>query len=105
MPARCASTVVILTVLALSAGFPLDLGAVRVAQTPAATSSVDPAILKAYQWRSIGPARGGRSIAVSGVKGRPNEAYAGQAGGGLWKTIDGGATWKPITDGQIKSSS
>jgi photosystem II stability/assembly factor-like uncharacterized protein len=104
MPARCASTVVVFAVLALSAGFPLDLGAVQVAQTPAA-ANVDPAILNAYQWRSIGPARGGRSIAVSGVRGRPNEAYAGQTGGGLWKTVDGGATWKPTTDGQIKSSS
>ena len=66
---------------------------------------VDSAILKTFQWRSIGPPRGGRSIAVSGVKGRPNEAYFGAIGGGLWKTIDGGETWAPVTDGQINSSS
>jgi photosystem II stability/assembly factor-like uncharacterized protein len=105
MWARRASTVVPFAVLALSAGFTLDLGATRFAQTAAPASTLDPVILKAYRWRSIGPARAGRSIAVSGVKGRPNEAYAGQAGGGLWKTIDGGANWTPITDGQIKSSS
>jgi photosystem II stability/assembly factor-like uncharacterized protein len=105
MPATRASTVVTFAVLALSAGFALDLGAARVAQAPTATSNVDPLVVNAYQWRSIGPARGGRSIAVSGVKGRPNEAYAGQAGGGLWKTVDGGDTWTPVTDGQIKSSS
>ena len=105
MSVRRASTVAIVAVLGFSAGFKLDLGAARFVQAPAAMASIDPAVLKAYQWRSIGPARAGRSIAVSGVKGRPNEAYAGQAGGGLWKTTDGGATWMPITDGQVKSSS
>src|SRR2546430_580526 len=105
MSARPASTVLTCPVLALWAGFALDVGATRLAHRPAPPSSVDSAVLKAYQWRSIGPARAGRSIAVSGVKGRPSEAYAGHAGGGLWKTIDGGASWMPITDGQIKSSS
>src|SRR6185437_10676075 len=89
------------------AGGSIHLGAVRPEQTAAATASsaMDPAIVKAYQWRNIGPARAGRSIASSGVKGRPKEAYAGQTGGGLWKTVDGGETWKPVTDGQIHSSS
>jgi len=63
------------------------------------------ALVKAYQWRSIGPDRAGRSIAASGVKGRPKEAYSGQTGGGLWKTVDGGDTWTPVTDGQVHSSS
>ena len=40
-------------------------------------STIDPVVLKAYRWRSIGPDRGGRSIAVAGVKGRPKEAYFG----------------------------
>jgi photosystem II stability/assembly factor-like uncharacterized protein len=72
---------------------------------PAATATIDSTILKALRWRSIGPDRGGRSIAVSGVRGRPREAYFGATGGGLWKTTDGGATWAPVTDGQIGSSS
>ena len=59
------------------------------------TTAIDPAILKAYKWRSIGPAKGGRSIAVSGVKGRRNEAYFGAVGGGLWKTTDFGEEWTP----------
>ena len=71
----------------------------------AAASALDPVIAKAFQWRSIGPARGGRSIAVSGVKGRPKEAYFGAVGGGLWKTVDGGENWTPVTDGQVRSSS
>ena len=71
------------------------------AQAPA----IDPSLLDAYRWRSIGPNRGGRSIAVSGVKGRPREAYFGAVGGGLWKTTDAGNNWAPVTDGQITSSS
>ena len=67
--------------------------------------AIDPALLNAYRWRSIGPDRGGRSIAVSGVKGRPREAYFGAVGGGLWKTTDAGNNWAPVTDGQITSSS
>src|SRR6476660_9019108 len=73
---------------------------------PAAQSpTIDPALLNAYKWRSIGPDRGGRSIAVSGVKGRQREAYFGAVGGGLWKTTDAGNNWAPVTDGLITSSS
>ena len=80
-------------------------GIVALAQSPAPPAQIDPAFLNAYKWRSIGPNRGGRSIAVSGVKGRPNEGYFGAVGGGLWKTTDAGSTWTPVTDGQINSSS
>ena len=71
----------------------------------AQASSLDRAILKTYSWRSIGPDRGGRSIAATGVRRRPNEAYFGAVGGGVWKTLDGGETWAPVTDGQIRSAS
>ena len=80
-------------------------GGAQEAQARSEPGTIDPAILKAFQWRSLGPARAGRSLTVSGVKGQPKIAYAGAVGGGLWKTIDGGETWTPITDGQIKSSS
>ena len=76
----------------------------QASQAPATSQGGD-AVLKAYQWRSIGPARAGRSIASSGVKGQPKVAYSGQTGGGLWKTVDGGETWAPVTDGQVHSSS
>ena len=70
-----------------------------------APTSPETSFFSTYKWRSIGPARGGRSIAVTGVKGRRNEAYFGAVGGGLWKTVDGGLDWSPVTDGQITSSS
>jgi photosystem II stability/assembly factor-like uncharacterized protein len=89
------SALILLPVAAVLAGSLLD----------AQTASVDRALLNAYRWRSIGPNRGGRSIAVSGVKGRPNEAYFGATGGGLWKTVDAGNNWFPVTDGLITSSS
>ncbi len=98
-------------ILALAAGWNFGVGAERrpnadVVQAAASTdSAIDPAIIKGLEWRSIGPLRGGRSIAVSGVKGRAKEAYFGAVGGGLWKTTDGGTTWTPVTDGQITSSS
>jgi photosystem II stability/assembly factor-like uncharacterized protein len=59
----------------------------------------------ALRWRSLGPLRGGRSIAVAGSAQRPLEYYFGATGGGLWKSIDGGVTWQPVTDKQIASSS
>ena len=49
-------------------------------------------------WRSIGPYRGGRVLAVSGVVGDTHTYYFGGVGGGVWKTTDGGLTWRPVTD-------
>jgi photosystem II stability/assembly factor-like uncharacterized protein len=59
----------------------------------------------ALRWRSLGPARGGRSIAVAGSDARPSEYYMGATGGGLWKTTDAGTSWKAVTDGLINHSS
>ncbi|MGW8266799.1 MAG: VPS10 domain-containing protein [Longimicrobiales bacterium] len=66
---------------------------------------LDSALVDGYRWRNIGPDRGGRSIAVTGVRGRPLEAYFGAVGGGLWKTTDGGENWRPVTDFKIHSAS
>ena len=77
----------------------------RTSSLAAAPSALDSTMRAAYRWRNIGPDRGGRSIAASGAKGRPKEAYFGAVGGGLWKTTDGGENWAPVTDGQIKSAS
>jgi photosystem II stability/assembly factor-like uncharacterized protein len=56
-------------------------------------------LYKSIQWRSIGPYRGGRSAAVTGVPGKPNLYYFGSVGGGVWRTTDGGQTWENISDG------
>ena len=66
---------------------------------------LDSSLLAGYRWRNLGPDRGGRSIAVSGVIGRPDEGYFGAVGGGLWKTTDGGDNWSPVTDFKITSAS
>jgi photosystem II stability/assembly factor-like uncharacterized protein len=73
--------------------------------TAAVAEHYDSSVFGALEWRSIGPQRGGRSITSAGSTSRPNEYYFGAVGGGLWKTADGGTTWKPVTDGQIESSS
>jgi photosystem II stability/assembly factor-like uncharacterized protein len=64
----------------------------------------DPSLYKGMRWRSIGPARGGRAIAVAGVPGDPNTYYFGAVAGGVWKTTDGGLNWSPIFDNQAVSS-
>ena len=56
------------------------------------------------RWRMLGPFRGGRVDAVTGVPGRPNEFYFGAVNGGVWKSIDAGRVWTPIFDGQPVAS-
>jgi photosystem II stability/assembly factor-like uncharacterized protein len=53
----------------------------------------------AVKWRNIGPFRGGRSAAVTGVSNKANLFYMGATGGGVWKTTDAGNTWQNISDG------
>ena len=54
---------------------------------------------KALEYRLIGPFRGGRSAAVTGVPNKPNLFYFGATGGGIWKTSNGGREWENISDG------
>ncbi|HEV2110160.1 MAG TPA: hypothetical protein VGT99_02310, partial [Gammaproteobacteria bacterium] len=58
----------------------------------------DPALYGGLQWRLIGPFRGGRVLAVSGVRGDPRHWYFGSVDGGVWETHDTGRTWQPIFD-------
>src|SRR5205814_10570270 len=66
---------------------------------PSVSAENDP--LKILQWRQIGPFRGGRSTAVAGVATQPMVFYFGGTGGGVWKTIDGGINWEPVSDGPV----
>ena len=61
--------------------------------------TVDEAKYDALEYRLIGPFRGGRSAAVTGVPGKENLFYFGSAGGGVWKTNNGGRNWENISDG------
>ena len=68
------------------------------------SQQLDPNLYNGLRWRMIGPHRGGRTVAVSGVESQPNVYYFGGVGGGVWKTTNGGVTWEPIFDSQPISS-
>ncbi|KPK80971.1 MAG: glycosyl hydrolase, partial [Gemmatimonas sp. SM23_52] len=64
----------------------------------AQAQTYDESLFSALKWRSIGPYRGGRVTAVAGVPDQPLVYYMGATGGGVWKTVDGGMTWEPVSD-------
>src|SRR5258708_7801802 len=66
----------------------------------ASAQPLPPTLFDSLQWRLIGPFRGGRSVAVTGIAGDPNTFYFGAVGGGVWKTTNTGVTWSPIFDSQ-----
>ncbi len=67
--------------------------------TPIHSQTYNQELYDALEYRLVGPFRGGRSAAVTGVPGKPNLFYFGATGGGIWKTTDGGRTWENISDG------
>ena len=66
---------------------------------------VNPALFQGLRFRMVGPHRGGRVTAITGVRQQPCTFYQGATGGGVWKTTDCGAAWEPISDGQIDTGS
>ena len=76
----------------------------RKAQKPQGLT-YDSALYNALEWRNIGPFRGGRATAVSGVVSDPMTYYMGATGGGVWKTDDAGKSWSNISDGYFKTGS
>ena len=83
----------------------------RSAAPPAATAAasapgtVPDDLLRGLRWRSIGPYRGGRVVAVAGLRDQPYVYYFGGTGGGIWKTTDGGIRWSNVSDGQLGTGS
>src|SRR3989449_2563896 len=76
----------------------LMLCAVSLAASPLRAQSLDARLLSGLVWRNVGPFRGGRISAVSGVIGQPGVFYVGTPNGGVWKTTSAGETWYPIFD-------
>jgi len=81
-----------------------DLLAQRRRSNTVPTVNYDDKLYNALEWRSIGPYRGGRSAAVTGVPGNSNLFYFGGTGGGVWRTKDGGQNWENISDGYFGGS-
>lgn len=73
-------------------------------QENALAQTYDEKLYDALEYRLVGPFRGGRSAAVTGVPGKPNLFYFGATGGGVWKTTDGGRHWENISDGYFGGS-
>ena len=65
---------------------------------PALAAPFDPSLFHDLHWRLIGPFRGGRVLAVSGVPGEPDHFYFGSVNGGVWESRNAGRTWRPISD-------
>ena len=84
----------------------LLLSASAVAQPASQTAppAVNPALFSDLDYRLIGPFRGGRAVAVSGIPGDGTTFYFGAVDGGIWKTTNAGTTWKPIFDTKIGDS-
>lgn len=83
---------------------PLTMHAQRRKKQQAVQTAYPEALYSSMEYRSIGPHRGGRSAAVTGVPGEPNLFYMGATGGGVWKTLDGGRSWENISDGYFGGS-
>jgi photosystem II stability/assembly factor-like uncharacterized protein len=70
----------------------------------AGPAAIDPSYFTNLHWRSIGPFRGGRALAVTGVPGEPEHFYFGAVDGGVWESTDAGRTWRPIFDANSVAS-
>ena len=77
---------------------------VLLAAFPLAAQTYDQKLFAGMHWRNIGPFRGGRVLAVAGIPGDPRTYYFGAVAGGVWKTTDSGANWKPLFEHETTSS-
>lgn len=78
---------------------------VQASQAPGPTPGpYNNALFSGMKWREIGPFRGGRVLAVTGVPGDPTTYYFGAVAGGVWKSVNGGMSWTPMFDKQLVSS-
>ncbi|HKV07196.1 MAG TPA: glycosyl hydrolase [Thermoanaerobaculia bacterium] len=94
-----AAALLSIAVLGGSPAFAAKTPKKEAAPASSAKPPVDPALFAATKWREVGPYRGGRSAAVTGLPGDRNTYYFGSVGGGVWKTTDAGLTWRCVSDG------
>src|ERR1041385_2286556 len=81
------------------------VGLLAAAAIAAAPARYPPARWTGMKYRMIGPERGGRVTAVTGVPSQPSTYYMGSTGGGVWKTTDSGHSWNNVSDGFIPVAS
>src|ERR1051326_4171749 len=77
---------------------PVRLGLLILALPSALLAQRDSLALSGLHWRELGPYRGGRAVAATGNPSRPNEFWMGTTGGGVFKSINAGQSWAPVTD-------
>jgi photosystem II stability/assembly factor-like uncharacterized protein len=100
-----------LTLAAALAAFFISASAAAQAAKPTAAAAAPKAqptldeLFEGVKFRSIGPYRGGRVTAVSGLRGQPLVYYQGATGGGVWKTTDAGSNWRAVSDKDFKTGS
>jgi photosystem II stability/assembly factor-like uncharacterized protein len=108
VPAARAAAIASLAVLAGAAALTGFAGPAAAAPPPVQQAPAPPhvpeSLYAAMRWRLIGPFRGGRVLAVTGVPGRPESFYFGAVGGGVWRTADAGRVWQPVFDGPPSGS-
>ena len=87
-----------------SAFLALLAAAFLISDVPCAIGQSTAVLEEGLEFRCIGPFRGGRSAAVTGVENEPMTFYMGATGGGVWKSTNGGTTWENISDGYFGGS-
>src|SRR5262249_23747771 len=84
---------------------PVAIAATDATKSSGASDPFDQSQLTGLEWRNLGPYRGGRVTAVTGVVGARNVYYFGGTGGGIWKSVDSGVSWTNVADGQLGTGS